>query len=228
MTETSTASAPDVDAFLSGFGVSLAHFGVKGMKWGVRKNPGLVSDIKVLSGNQKEIAKRRSVDPSKDPKVIREQKADEKRYQKKVAATTKSAHSDAKETAKKVALVAVKYGAPSAAVAAGAAVGLPAVAAFGISVKALQEPAVQEAIAVGARYTKSLVSDMGDISVPKINLPNPNFGTKTVSSRDISRELADSKRPVARVQVGDHIVKVPVDQAKFFLKQSNDMHDLED
>lgn len=37
MAETSTASAPDVDEFLSGFGVSLAHFGVKGMKWGVRK-----------------------------------------------------------------------------------------------------------------------------------------------------------------------------------------------
>jgi hypothetical protein len=37
MAETSTASVPDVDAFLSGFGVSLAHFGVKGMKWGVRR-----------------------------------------------------------------------------------------------------------------------------------------------------------------------------------------------
>lgn len=228
MAETATASVPDVDAFLSGFGVSLAHFGVKGMKWGVRKKPGLISDLKVLSGNQKELVKRRSVDPSSNRKSTKEQKAEEKRYQRKVsAAVNSSARSDAKETAKKVALVAVKYGAPSAAVAAGAAVGLPAVAAFGISVKALQEPAVQDAIAVGARYTKSLVSDMGDISVPKMNLPNPNFGTKSVS-RDISREISESKKPMANVQVGEHTVKVPIDQTKFFLKQSNDMHDLED
>lgn len=37
MTVNANTSAPDVDDFLSGFGVSLAHFGVKGMKWGVRR-----------------------------------------------------------------------------------------------------------------------------------------------------------------------------------------------
>lgn len=161
----------------------LAHHGVKGMKWGVRRNRDSGSSVK--KAPKKPIG-------NGDGKVSSD---------------------EAKAAAKTAAKVALKYGAPSAAIAVGAAVGLPAVAALGVSVRVLQDPAVQDAIAVGARFAKDMAPDMSQIKVPSVDMPkleNP-FKTKVVTPEGSSTKV-ETKEWMLKDGVGYKPVQWPVDK----------------
>lgn len=130
----------------------LEHVGVKGMKWGVRKS---------RDGGSSGVKKVKKPIGNGDGKVSGD---------------------EAKAAAIAGAKIALKYGAPSAAVAVGATVGLPAVAALGVSVRVLQDPGVQDALAVGAKFTKDVMPNIGSIPMPKVpKISNP-FGTNVKSS----------------------------------------------
>jgi hypothetical protein len=142
----------------------LAHFGVKGMKWGVRQN-------RDSGGSVKKQAKKPI--GNGDGKVS----ADE-----------------AKAAGVQAAKIALKYGAPSAAVAVGATVGLPAVAALGVSVRVLQDPGIQDAIGVGARFAKDIAPDMSKIKLPDIDVPKmPKFFGSSTTTEFNGRTYKDGK-----------------------------------
>lgn len=143
----------------------LEHFGVKGMKWGVR-------NVDRSTG----VTKKKANTPPKARKPIGN-------------GDGKVSVDEAKAASVQVAKVALKYGAPSAAVAVGAAVGLPAVAALGVSVRILQDPGVQEAISVGARFAKDMAPDMSSIKVPSVDMP------KLKNPFSVSSKVTDGGAP---------------------------------
>lgn len=128
----------------------LEHFGVKGMKWGVRNVD------RGGSTNRKSSGKIGNGDGeiSKD---------------------------EVKAAGIAASKIALKYGAVPVSVAVGASVGLPAVAALGISIKALQDPTVQAAASAAGTYAKNALGDMRNIPMPKLPKIKSPFGTKTTS-----------------------------------------------
>lgn len=124
---------------------SLTHYGVKGMRWGVRRS---ASGSGGSGSSPKKVTLK--VDPAKVKQVM-------PTAQMKTAAAT-----SAKATKK-----ALDYGAlPLAATAAG--LGFPTVALLGIAVKVLSDPSVHEAVKAGGQYAAGLLSQVGDSTLGEL------------------------------------------------------------
>ena len=186
---------------------SLAHFGVKGMKWGVRNGsagspktskPNLVSDLKVLSGNKGEVSKRRAGATNTNKANVKEQAADQKRDAARRSNATKEVPSReaAMVIGKEVTRAAVKYGLPAGAVALG--VGVPLAATLGVSIKVLDDPNVKEALAPVGSAVKSMTSSMGSIKMSDLpKVPDPTASVRKWY-KDQAEMAAEAKRSIAR------------------------------
>jgi hypothetical protein len=149
------------------WGEYLEHFGVKGMKWGVRKERSTSS-----SSGGKPQTKAKS--PAKaGPDATHNRAA-------------------AMVVGKEVAKAAVKYGLPAGAIALGA--GIPLAVTLGVSVKVLDDPAVKEALAPVGQAAKSVAKSVG--SVKMSDIPNPVSGAKNWIKEQEERAAA-SRRSIA-------------------------------
>lgn len=178
----------------------LEHFGVKGMKWGVRKSR--VSTTGASSLNRAN---------------AKEQREDQKRDAARRAAagdsssTSKSNGVDTealKVVGKEVAKAAVKYGLPAGAIALGA--GIPLAATLGVSVKVLDDPAVKEALAPVGSAVKSMTKAVGDIPMPEIPKVKSPFSVKTTRTKpDFNANYINGEWPMHRSPVSGDLVPNP-------------------
>lgn len=131
---------------------TLAHHGVKGMKWGVRRDR---SGSSPGSSSSKKVKKPTSSGSSGKMKIASK------------PATSEVAIKGAQTTAKVATVATVKAVNMGAVPVAATAMGLafPAAALLGLGVKVLQDPHVQEAIKAGATYAKDFAVQAGDVTL---------------------------------------------------------------
>lgn len=159
----------------------LAHHGVKGMKWGVRRAASSASGV--LSNKKVKAAVQTGRVALSSPKVRKEAVG-----------------------AAKVAFTIGKYGVVPLAAATG--IGIPAVAGLGLSMKFMSDPAVHAAVSAAGKYSSSVVKNIGGINMSAVKQFTPHVTVKNPFSTTTSRmREAGAKNPTFRVRDGKYQLK---------------------
>lgn len=141
----------------------LAHHGVKGMKWGVKREL-------TTAGGQAKVA-------------LSNKKVKAALTATRVAMTSPQVRQEAAQ-AGKTAFTIGRYGIAPLAAATG--IGIPAVAGLGISVKILSDPAVQAAVASAGKYAAGVAKQVGPTALSAVKQVKKIDVSKIVSIKTVN------------------------------------------